>query len=172
LETLALPRRYATVLAPSSVLQLIPDSERVGMAVRRIRDHLLPGGALIAPFMTLWREGMPLQREWEAVHVRERDGALLQRMGRIWYDPTTACESTEDLYQVVVDEVCVAAEHHRRSPATRSYTQVQARQLLREGGFTHIEIMRGFSHSAADEQDDFYTLIARTPQEDDYRDIR
>jgi ubiquinone/menaquinone biosynthesis C-methylase UbiE len=163
LETLTLPRRYATVLAPSSVLQLIPDKELIRAAVRRIHDHLLPGGVFVAPFMTLWQEGMPLQREWEAACVREVDGALLQRMGRMWYDPATECESTEDLYQVVVDGACVAVEHHRRVSASRSYTQSQALALLRAAGFTQIEVMRGFSHVAAAQQDDLYVLIACVP---------
>lgn len=160
-ETLALPRRYRTILATSSVLQLIPERCAVADAARRLHAHLLPGGALIAPFMTLWHKGMPLQREWENACVRDSDGALLQRMGRVWYEPESECEHTEDLYQVLVDGEVMASEHHRRSPANRSYTQVQARTLLEDAGFKAIQVKSGFSHEVAVPSEHLFTLIAR-----------
>ena len=160
-ERLELPRRYRTILATSSVLQLIPDRLAVAEAARRLHAHLLPGGVLVAPFMTLWQEGLPLQREWENARVRESDGALLQRMGRVWYEPETECEHTEDLYQVVVDGEVLASEVHRRSPASRSYTQAQARTLLEDAGFAAIQIKSGFSHEVAAPNTHLFTLIAR-----------
>lgn len=159
IETLALPRRYRTILAPSSVLQLIADAVAVRQAMARLYAHLLPGGALVAPFMTLWREGMPLQREWEAARMRERDGAMLHRMGRIWYEPQTECEHTEDLYQVVMNGEVVAMEHHRRSPANRSYTQTQARKLFTEAGFVDVQVVRGFTHEAVSGEELLFTVI-------------
>jgi ubiquinone/menaquinone biosynthesis C-methylase UbiE len=145
IETLQLPRHYRTILAPSSVLQLITDPMAVREAVARLHAHLLPGGALVSPFMTLWQEGMPLQREWENAQLRDNDGALLQRMGRVWYDPQTECEHTEDIYQVVVDGVVTAVERHRRSPAARSYTQDQARKLYENAGFDDVRLLSGFT---------------------------
>jgi ubiquinone/menaquinone biosynthesis C-methylase UbiE len=159
IESLNLPRHYRTILAPSSVLQLIPDPKRVRQAMSRLYAHLLPGGVLAAPFMTLWREGMPLQREWENVRVRQSDGALLQRMGRVWYDPQTECEHTEDLYQVVIDGEVIAVEHHRRSPAGRSYRQEQARRLFDEVGFRDLRVLNGFTQEVADERDMLFTVI-------------
>lgn len=144
LEELDLPRQYRTILAPSSVLQLIPDPGAVRQAMRRIVAHLAMGGVLVAPFMTLWRAGMPLQREWESAAYRA-DGALLQRMGRVRYDLQTECEDTEDLYQVIVDGETVAAETHRRSPANRSYTQEQARALFVECGLVDVKVFSGFT---------------------------
>ncbi len=69
---------------------------------------------------------MPLMAEWEKVAVREEDGAVLQRMGRVWYELDNECEHTEDLYQLFLEDQLICAEHHRRSPAARSYTQLQA----------------------------------------------
>ena len=161
IENMELPRRYRTILAPSSVLQLITDEVAVRQATSRLFDHLLPGGRLVAPFMTLWREGMPLQREWENARVREKDGALLMRMGRVWYDPQTQSESTEDLYQVLRDEEVVAVEHHRRSPASRSYTQAQAYRLFEDAGFEEIQVLSGFTFEAAAADDLLFTLVGR-----------
>lgn len=159
IETMALPRRYRTIIASSSVLQLITDADAVQRAMARLYAHLLPGGALIAPFMTLWRAGMPLQREWENARLREADGALLQRMGRVWYEPQTSCEHTEDLYQVIVDGDVVAVEHHRRSPANRSYRQAQARELFADVGFVDINVWRGFTQDDARTDDLLFTLV-------------
>lgn len=159
IESLNLSRQYQTILAPSSVLQLIPDVGVVKQAMSRLYAHLLPEGGLVAPFMTLWREGMPLQREWENARVREGDGALLQRMGRVWYEPQTECEHTEDLYQVALNGEVIAVEHHRRSPASRSYTQEQALRLFDEAGFRDLQVWRGFTQEVADEEDMLFTVV-------------
>jgi SAM-dependent methyltransferase len=159
IERLDLPRRYRTILAPSSVLQLVTEPAAVAAAVSRLYGHLLPGGVLVAPFMTLWAPGMPLHVEWENASWRDEDGALLTRMGRVTYDPATQCESTEDLYQVVVEGETVAVEHHRRSPAARSYTQAQARALFEKAGFANVRVLRGFTQQAATEDDTLFTLL-------------
>ncbi|MCC6453858.1 MAG: class I SAM-dependent methyltransferase [Caldilineaceae bacterium] len=159
LESLSLPRRYRIILASSSVLQLITGGAAVRDAMEQLHAHLLPGGMLIAPFMTLWKEGLPLQREWENVRIREEDGAMLQRMGRVWYDPKDACEHTEDLYQVLIAGELVAVEHHRRSPASRSYTQEQARALFEDAGFREIHVVGGFTQRPATAGDMLFTLL-------------
>jgi ubiquinone/menaquinone biosynthesis C-methylase UbiE len=169
-EQLSLPQRYRTILAPSSVLQLIPDPVAVRQAMAQLYRHLLPGGVLVAPFMTLWREGMQIQREWENAHLREQDGALLYRIGRVWYDPVSGCESTEDLYQVVVDDVVIAAEHHRRSPANRSYTQEQARQLFEATGLVEVRVLSGFSMMDALPEDMLFTVIGVRGEQGDEHD--
>jgi hypothetical protein len=159
IERLSLSRHFRTILASSSVLQLITAPDDVRQAMARLFAHLADGGVLIAPFMTLWREGMSLQREWENAQIREKDGALLHRMGRVWYDPQDECEHTEDLYQVIMEGEVVAVEHHRRSPAGRSYTQRQARELFVAMGFNDIHILRAFNHETAPEEEMMFTVI-------------
>ena len=78
-ETLELPRKYQTILVPSSSLQLIIAPEAVAQAMHRLKDHLLPGGVLVASIMTLWEAGEPLESEWETSAVREADGAEFRR---------------------------------------------------------------------------------------------
>jgi ubiquinone/menaquinone biosynthesis C-methylase UbiE len=159
IETLELPRRYRTIIAPSSVLQLITDPAAARQALARLYAHILPGGVLVSPFMTLWREGMPMQQEWENARVRDVDGATLQRMGRVWYDPQLGCEHTEDLYQVVLDGEVTMVEHHRRSPANRSYTQAQARKLYEDAGFVDVRVLHGFTQEGASQEELLFTVI-------------
>lgn len=160
MEALALPRRYQTILIPSSSLQLVIEPARVDEALRRFRAHLLPGGAVVASIMTLWRAGEPLESEWER-SARRPDGALIRRVARSRYDPATACEHTEDLYQVIADGRVVAEERHRRSPATRSYTQAEARALFERAGFGDVRLCSGFTRAPARPEDTLFTVIGR-----------
>lgn len=48
-------------------------------ALERPAAHLLPDGAIVAPFMTLWVEGEPLESENERTAVRPEDGATIRR---------------------------------------------------------------------------------------------
>jgi SAM-dependent methyltransferase len=87
LENLSLPRRYRTILVPSSTLQLIIEPDQVRQAVKRLYEHLLPGGVLAASFMTIWKPDDPLYSAWEKTAVRAEDGATFKRLSRAWYDP-------------------------------------------------------------------------------------
>ena len=53
IERLDLPRRYGTILVPSSTFQLITDPEQARGAMWRFFDLLLPGGALAMSIMAL-----------------------------------------------------------------------------------------------------------------------
>jgi ubiquinone/menaquinone biosynthesis C-methylase UbiE len=138
-EDLQLPRRYRTIIVPSSSIQLVIDPATAERAVARLAAHLEPGGALVMPFMIL--EG---DESW-AVEALRPDGALVRRTARSHYDPVTQLEDTDDLYEVVVDGEVVAAERHVQKPATRSYTVDQARALYLQGGLELEQIVDGFS---------------------------
>ncbi len=160
LETLALPRQYRTILIPSSSIQLITEPAQAVAALRRLREHLLPGGVVAASVMTLWTEGEPLASEWEATAVRASDGASFRRVARSHYDPADECEHTEDHYQMIVDGQVVAEELHQRSPATRSYTQAQARALFEQAGFKTVMLHSEFSFDPVKPEDSLFTVVA------------
>ncbi len=161
MEHLDLPRRYRTILIPSSSLQLVIDPASVAQAMERLVAHLEPGGALVAPIMTLWKQGDPLEDEWEKTARRAEDGATFRRVARSRFDPVTQCEATEDLYQLIVDDVVVAEELHQRSPATRSYTQQEARELFEQAGLVNIQIFKEFTGQPVEPDDSIFTLVGR-----------
>ena len=80
-------------------------------------------------------------------------------MGRSRYDPTLELEHTEDQYQVIIDGQVVAEELHRRSPATRSYTQAQARALFERAGLVDVELYSGFSGEPVKPEDTLFTAV-------------
>jgi ubiquinone/menaquinone biosynthesis C-methylase UbiE len=160
---LALPRRYRTIVVPSSSLQLVLDPGDAARTVARLLQHLHPGGTLAVAFMTLWVPGQALASQWEASAQRVEDGAVFRRWARSRFDPVTGCEHTEDHYQKLVDGQVVAEEHHRRSPATRSYTQAQARALVEGAGFQEVRVLHEFTFDPAQPGDQLYVVLARRP---------
>lgn len=163
LENLTLPRKYQVILVPSSSLQLITDLAAVAQAMERLYAHVLPGGTVVASFMTLWQQGEPLASEWEKTAVRETDGVAFRRVARAWFDPASECEHTTDVYQKIIAGNVVAEELHQRSPATRSYSQSQAKELFEKAGFQHVQVLSEFTFAAAQPEDRLFTILGQKP---------
>lgn len=164
METLELPRKYQTILIPSSSLQLIIEPANVMHAMHRFMAHLNPGGVLISPLMQLWREGDPLDSEWEKEVARPGDGITFRRLARARYNPPTETEDTEDLYLVIRDGQVIAEEQHRRSPATRSYTQAQGRELFEAAGFVNVQLFHEFTWEPVREEDTLFSVLGFKPK--------
>lgn len=164
METLALPRRYQTVLVPSSSFQLLTDPAAATAAMHRFYDHLLPGGFLVMPFMTIWKPGDPLDTDWALSGDKVRpDGAQVQRWSRAWYTVEQQLEHTEDRYVVSRDGVVIQEELHQQSPATRWYTQAQARALYEAAGFVKLELRGYFRQTPATAGDEIFIIIGQRP---------
>jgi ubiquinone/menaquinone biosynthesis C-methylase UbiE len=166
MATLDLPRRYRTILVPSSSFQLLVDPAEAAAAMGCFCRHLEPGGVLAMPFMALWREGDPLEKDWDvaAEAVRPEDGATIRKWSRSWYEPAAQLEHTEDRYDLLgPDGDVVASEHHRQSPATRWYSQEQVQALYRTAGFSSVRLYRGFSWEPAALGDWLFTAVGVRP---------
>jgi ubiquinone/menaquinone biosynthesis C-methylase UbiE len=159
LETLVVPRQYRTIIIPSSTLQLVIDPAMAVQSLQRLAAHVLPGGVVVAPFMTFGKPGDTQITEWEQTAVRADDGATFRRVGRYWYEPERECAHTEDHYQLIIDERVVAEEVHRRSPATRSYSQAQARAIFEGAGFNPIELYSAFTFDPVKADDTGFTVV-------------
>ena len=161
MEVLELPRKYQTILIPSSSLQLIVEPDTVDQALMRLYRHLLPGGVVSASFMKLRKDGDPLEFEWEQSAVREQDGVKFRRVIKSRYDPNSRYEHTEDIYQMIVDEKVTAEERFRRSPATVSYDQTQVRDLFERAGFGDVHLYSQFTLEPVKEEDNVFTVLAQ-----------
>ena len=110
METLDLPRRYRTIMVPSSSFQLVVEPPKAAMAMRRLYAHLEPGGALIMPFMVLRAPGTASETtDWRLTGEKERpeDGTLLKRWSRARYDVENQLEHTEDRYELSLNTTSV-----------------------------------------------------------------
>lgn len=156
---LSLPRKYQTILVPSSSFQLLLDLKLPPVAMKRFHDHLLPGGVLAMPFMTLWQQGDPLESESSREVTRPGDNATVRRWQHSRFDPDKDLEHTIDRYEVILGRKVVASEEHRQSPATRSYTQEQAVALYREADFKDIQVLSGFTFEPVKPTDTLFSVL-------------
>jgi len=164
MEALDLPRRYRTIMVPSSSFQLITDPNAATQAMRRFFHHLEPGGIVVMPFMILWQGPITNQvvaEDWALIaeQVRPEDGVLIRRWTRSTYHHPQQLEDTEDRYEVVREGEIVASELYSRAPATRWYTQKQAMHLYEETGFTNIRMLSEFSQVPASQEDTIFTIL-------------
>jgi ubiquinone/menaquinone biosynthesis C-methylase UbiE len=159
LETISLPHQYRTILIPSSTLQLVLEPTMIRQALHRLADHSVAGGIVVASFRTLWKADDPLRGEWEQTAVRAEDGATFRRVSRSWHEAGSDYEHTEDHYQILKDNQVVAEQTHRRSPATRSYTQAQARSLFESIGFNPVEMYSQFTFEPVKADDTVFTIV-------------
>ena len=169
MQTLSLPRRYRSIVVSSSSFQLLTDPADATEALRRFRTHLEPGGTLVMSLMLLYTEPPPapvFATEWTAWReaTRPTDGAVFRRRSRSTYDMPGQLESTEDEYQLVLNDQVVTSESHAQSPATRWYTQAQALALLASAGFTDVRLTSGFTHTPANPEDTLFCALAGQPR--------
>ncbi len=168
MEALDIPRRYRTIIVPSSSFQLVTDAGDAAEAMRRFFHHLEPGGTLVMPFMILWQGPVTdktVTGEWEfiAEQVRPDDGLLIRRWTRSTFHLPQQLEDTEDRYEVVREGDIIASELSTRSPATRWYTQAQAIRLNEATGFTHIRVVTEFSQKPASPEDPVFSILGERP---------
>lgn len=156
---LSLPRKYQTILVPSSSFQLLLNEKLPPLAMDRFYEHLLPAGILVMPFMTLWKHGDPLESEFAREAVRPEDGATVRRWQYSRFDPETNLEDTIDRYEIVRDGNVIASEEHKQSPATRSYTQEQAAALYQKAGFKDIQVFHEFTFEPVKPEDDTFCVL-------------
>lgn len=146
-----LPRQYRTIVAPSSVLQLMTAPGAAQRMVQRCCAHLEPGGTFVTSFAFDWRPGEPLDTGWELLFekVRPEDGAIVRHWTRETRDPEQQLWNAESRFEVELDGKIVATEEQQRRPEGRWYTQDEAAALFRSAGFGEVHVYEGFSFTPA-----------------------
>jgi SAM-dependent methyltransferase len=160
---LSLPRKFQTILVPSSSFQLLLDTTLPPIAMSRFYEHLLPGGVLAMPFMTLWKEGDPLEGESTREAVRPEDGTTIRRTSWWRFNPEMNMEDTRDTYEIIKDGQVIESEVHEQAPATRSYTQAQAVALFEQAGFKEIQVFSEFTFDPVEPEDTTFSVIGIRP---------
>jgi ubiquinone/menaquinone biosynthesis C-methylase UbiE len=169
MQTLDLPRRYRTIIVPSSSFQLLVDRADGAEAMHRFFRHLEPGGTLVMPFMVLYTgeagEDTVIE-DWKCTSetVRPSDGALVRIWSRTAFDLTQRLEHTQDRFEVIRDGQIQVSEEHARSPATRWYTQQEAVDLYASAGFTDIHVLHEFSFRPASADDTLFCILGTRPR--------
>jgi len=155
---LNLPRKYNTIIIPSSTIQLLLEPNSPRQAMQSIYKHLESGGVLASPFMAIWEDGDPLENEFTREATRPEDGATVRRKGWTRYDPETKMEDTRDIWEVIKDGQVIESEVHEQAPATRSYDREEAIALFEQAGFKDIQIFSGFTFDPVKPEDTIFTV--------------
>jgi ubiquinone/menaquinone biosynthesis C-methylase UbiE len=166
MASLALPRRYRTIIVPSCSFQLVTDKGEAVEAMSRFYEHLEAGGALAISFFCIsWDEGAVLETDWEllAEVTRPDDGAVVRKWSSFRYEVAAQLQHTRDRYEVWLKDEKIAFEERERSPAVRFYTQAQVRQLFAEVGFVDVQIYRGSQWELASVKDGRFTAVGKRP---------
>jgi len=159
MEQLDLPRRYQTILVPSSSFQLLLEPADARQAIRRFHDHLEPGGTLVMAFIVMEQAR---DERWSAEATLE-DGSTVRRTAHDVFDPATRLESTDDVYEVLRDGVVIRSERHLREPATKAWCEEEVAALYEEAGFVELEWCANFTREPHQSGDEVFTVIARRP---------
>lgn len=165
-EALDLPRKYRSIIAPSSLLQILTEPGAVQTALRRIYDHLLPGGGVVGSFYVPWRAGEALQTDWSVRFEKPRptDGALVRSTDREWYEPDAQAWHTEQKFEVTLDGKLIDSAFYRRSPEGLWYTPAQVGELLETIGFREVQMLDGFSEQPAADDAKLFCALAVKPR--------
>jgi len=156
---LQLPRKYKSILVPSSSMQLLLEPSLPLQAMQRFYEQLESGGALAIPFMALWGEGAPLEGEFTQEATRPDDGATVRRSGWYHFNPETNMEDTRDTWEVIKDGQVIESEVHEQAPATRSFTQAEAIALFEQAGFKDIQIFSEFTFEPVKSEDGIFSVL-------------
>lgn len=164
METMALPRRYRTILVPSSSFQLLLSDEAADQAMARFAAHLEPGGTLAMPFITFpdvatddtWVREVPLP-----------DGTTVRRTSSARYDPVEGFEHTDETWDILRSGAIVLTERKVRSPATRAWSAASIESLVARAGLVDVTWFSGFTSEPARPGDEIVTVVARAPLGDE-----
>jgi SAM-dependent methyltransferase len=160
MEAMDLPRRYRTIIVPSSSFQLVVDPAAAAEALCRFHAHLLPGGTLAMPFF-------PLAEAVDESWIEEADladGSRIRRTSRSWVEAGTRLEHTDETYELLRDGVVVATQHQVRSPAVRGYAPDDVRTALESAGFVELRFFHEFTREPLREAERLFSVVARRPE--------
>ncbi len=163
METMDLPRKYNTIMIPSSSFQLVPDLNDATTALARFHDHLLPGGALVFSIWSIKHRWDGEWGDWGLVVEKDGfDGELgIRRWERSMHDPSTQLRHTESRYELIKGDEVVYTEFHRQcqSPEFRNYTLEQILEMISAAGFEDVQAVSGFSSDRASPDDEVFCVI-------------
>jgi SAM-dependent methyltransferase len=143
MQDLDLPRRYRTILVPSAAFMYLTDPSEGIESLKRIHDHLLPGGGLLLAVGVHPMEGRSgsIWRAPTRVNRSGTDGASLTlRSSGGDHDPFERIERRQDEYRLERDGQTIRAE--RRTGWIRHYTGMELAVMLAWIGYVDLELDR------------------------------
>lgn len=164
MQDLDLPRRYQTIIVPSSSFLHLTNHADIHQALKRFYQHLKPGGILAMSLRVM--DPTPVEVDWQidSEATRPSDGALIRRWFRCTYDVENRLQHTEDRYEIIVDDQITHSESYVSSPFLTWYRCSEALKYLKGAGFTDVHAHSDFTFEPATDEDTSYIVLGRRPQ--------
>jgi SAM-dependent methyltransferase len=175
IHELDLPRRYRTIVV-CGALGLGGRREETTAGLRRIYEHLEPGGVFVVDNEVPYAEGpewkawqkearAELPRQWGEPPTERRRGAdgaeYALRARLVALDPLEQQTTYEMRAWMWRDGELVAEEEHRLDMTL--YFTHELELMLESAGFVDIELFAGYTDAAPTADDDFVVLAAHKP---------
>jgi SAM-dependent methyltransferase len=169
-DELDLPRRYGTIFSIGS-FAIGGSRERDERALRRIHDHLRPGGALVLSYEVLLPDGLARLADparvypspWPETGTRGTlaDGDELELLARTaGYDAAARCQVMEMRARLWHGDRLVREEEGRRLLVTY-YEPDDLRTMLEVVGFADVVVEGPYTGRPPDPADDTVVVVAR-----------
>lgn len=163
MQSLDLPRRYRSIIVPSSSFQYLTDLEDAHHALKQFFAHLQPGGVL-AMSLRVFEPALG-DEEWDidSEAIRPSDGAVVRRWFRCSYDVPNRLQNTEDRYEIIRDGEVVTSQTFVSSPALTWYAPSEVTMMLTTAGFVDVRACVDFSDTPATDADTNFVVLGKKP---------
>jgi len=161
MQELALPRRYQTIIVPSSSFLHLTDPQDAQRALKRFYEHLRPGGSLAMSMRVFEPETEATEWEIDQEAIRPADGATIRRWFRCSYDERDRLQNTEDRYEIIKDGQIIASQSFAGQPYLTWYPVGEAIALLEYAGFVAVGAHADFTFEPAAEDERSYIVLGK-----------
>jgi ubiquinone/menaquinone biosynthesis C-methylase UbiE len=165
MQELDLPRRYQTIIVPSSSFLHLINGSDIREALKRFYEHLNPGGVLAMSLRVM--DSNPVEADWEidSEAVRPSDAALVRKWFRWSYDIENSIQHTEDRYEIIHSETYVS------SPYLTWYKCSKAMEYLRQAGFSNVHAHSDQVQTSQDQtlKGNLLCVVVSSPHDNSHR---
>jgi SAM-dependent methyltransferase len=147
LQDLSLPTKYGLIFIAIGSFQLIEDRSEALIALKKLYDHLLPGGVLLLETFIPW-DGIKdciaesiLLDKWSISFekkINSTEESEIVHKGKSIVYPREQFEISESCYEKIFNQKVVAKEEERL--AVRWYYRYEMELFLEKSGFSKVQI--------------------------------
>ncbi len=156
IEETKLPRKYKLIIVPASSFILVTDRQAAKISLKKIYEHLQPGGKFILEIDTPRAAGR--SGVWIGRWVERPDGATIIFSALANYDPKEKVEYALHKYELFEDGRLISTELEHY--AMRFYEKEEFMRLLQEAGFKNNKATKLYNDTEPNASDHSILFIA------------
>lgn len=159
IQDLAIPHRYGYIFLPDRAISLLYDKTIGLQTLRRLYDHLLPGGKLALDIQTPNMQSF-VTGQWQGDWTTLPDGSIIVDHLLFQHDEDESILRALSKHELFVNGKLQETELNLY--VERFYTQEEFTQMLAAAGFVEIVATQAFTGAAPQERDNI-AFVCRRP---------